>query len=350
MRGDRRPDRPEEVALEIGGNLRKQCVDAPSADELGVEAISFTGSQSGIITNARHNRARIVEVRAFRVLDELDAGKVVIVAGYQGVSYGREITTLGRGGSDTTAVALAARLGADACEIYTDVEGIFTADPRVVPDAQLIPTIGYEEMLELAHQGATVMQTRAVELGWVNDVVIRVRSTFSDHPGTSIQEVSAVELRDKVRAMALDRKTPNDLNAFWMPFTPNRQFKANPRMLVGDIVAEGVETHDQYLRLLRMGCRRMQGYFFARPLPAAAVEALFEHGEHEDLERLSELNLQRGELEDELRANQILYKDHTRQLEATRPTHDEALIHAIDVNRQRVKIWGTARTVSGGPT
>ena len=116
------------------------------------------------------------------------------------------MTTLGRGGSDTTAVALAARLGADACEIYTDVEGIFTADPRVVPDAQLIPTIGYEEMLELAHQGAQVMQTRAVELGWVNDVVIRVRSTFSDHPGTSIQEVSAVELRDKVRAMALDRK------------------------------------------------------------------------------------------------------------------------------------------------
>ena len=96
--------------------------------------------------------------------------------------------------------------GADACEIYTDVEGIFTTDPRVVPDAQLIPTIGYEEMLELAHQGAQVMQTRAVELGWVNDVVIRVRSTFSDHPGTSIQEVSAVELRDKVRAMALDRK------------------------------------------------------------------------------------------------------------------------------------------------
>jgi aspartate kinase len=103
-------------------------------------------------------------------------------------------------------VALAARLKADACEIYTDVEGIYTADPRVVTDAQLIPVIGYEEMLELAHQGAQVMQTRAVELGWVNDVIIRVRSTFSDHPGTSIQEVSAVELRDKVRALALDRK------------------------------------------------------------------------------------------------------------------------------------------------
>jgi len=132
------------------------------------------------------------------------------VAGFQGATGGSfatgEVTTLGRGGSDTTAVALAARLDADACEIYTDVEGIFTADPRVVPEAQLIPTIGYEEMLELAHQGAQVMQTRAVELGWVNDVVIRVRSTFSDHPGTSIQEVSTMELRDKVRAMAVDRK------------------------------------------------------------------------------------------------------------------------------------------------
>ena len=103
-------------------------------------------------------------------------------------------------------MALAARLGADRCEIYTDVEGIFTADPRVVPDARLLPVIGYEEMLELAHQGAQVMQTRAVELGWVNGVVIRVRSTFSDHPGTLIQEDPDMELRDKVRGLALDRK------------------------------------------------------------------------------------------------------------------------------------------------
>jgi len=176
----------------------------------GIEAVSLTGPQAGIRTDTAHGRARIANIDPARIRREIERGRVVIVAGYQGStaeSYDTaEITTLGRGGSDTTAVALAARLGADACEIYTDVEGIFTTDPRVVPDAQLIPTIGYEEMLELAHQGATVMQTRAVELGWVNDVVIRVRSTFSDHPGTSIQEVSAVELRDKVRAMALDRK------------------------------------------------------------------------------------------------------------------------------------------------
>jgi len=176
----------------------------------GIEAVSLTGPQAGIRTDRSHGRARIANIDPARMRREIDRGRVVIVAGFQGStdeSYATaEVTTLGRGGSDTTAVALAARLEADACEIYTDVEGIFTADPRVVPDAQLMPTISYEEMLELAHQGAQIMQTRAVELGWVNDVVIRVRSTFSEHPGTSIQEVTAVELRDKVRAMALDRK------------------------------------------------------------------------------------------------------------------------------------------------
>jgi aspartate kinase len=189
----------------ISGTLVTMALQA-----LGIEAISLTGPQAGIRTDASHGRARIANIDPARMRREIERGRVVIVAGFQGStdeSFATgEVTTLGRGGSDTTAVALAARLGADACEIYTDVEGIFTADPRVVPDAQLIPTIGYEEMLELAHQGAQVMQTRAVELGWVNDVVIRVRSTFSDHPGTSIQEVSAVELRDKVRAMAIDRK------------------------------------------------------------------------------------------------------------------------------------------------
>jgi len=189
----------------ISGTLVTMALQAQ-----GVEAVSLTGPQAGIRTDGSYGRARIANIDPARMQREIERGRVVIVAGFQGSTdeayEAAEVTTLGRGGSDTTAVALAARLGADACEIYTDVEGIFTADPRVVPDAQLIPTIGYEEMLELAHQGAQVMQTRAVELGWVNDVVIKVRSTFSDHPGTSIEEVSAVELRDKVRAMALDRK------------------------------------------------------------------------------------------------------------------------------------------------
>ena len=144
-----------------------------------------------------------------RLVRELDAGRVVIVAGFQGATgegfLESDVTTLGRGGSDTTAVALAARLGADRCEILTDVDGIYTADPRVVPEARLLPVIGYEEMLELAQQGAQVMQTRAVELGWVNGVVIAVRSTFSDHPGTRIREDPLVEQRNKVRGLATDR-------------------------------------------------------------------------------------------------------------------------------------------------
>ena len=136
-------------------------------------------------------------------------GKIVIVAGFQGQSAKAlelaETTTLGRGGSDTTAVALAAALRADRCQIYTDVKGIYTADPRLVPDARQLPVIGYEEMLELAHQGAQVMQVRAVELGWVNDVVIEVLSSFEDAPGTLIKEDPLVEQRNKVRGIAQDR-------------------------------------------------------------------------------------------------------------------------------------------------
>ncbi len=151
---------------------------------------------------------------------EIAAGKVVIVAGFQGMSvnsdgledsdtasdvHAAEITTLGRGGSDTTAVALAAQLQADRCQIYTDVKGIYTADPRIALDASQLPVIGYEEMMELANQGAQVMQVRAVELGWVNDVVIEVLSSFEDAPGTLIKEDPLVEQRNKVRGLAHDR-------------------------------------------------------------------------------------------------------------------------------------------------
>jgi aspartate kinase len=188
---------------------------------VGVPAISLTGPQAGITTDGRYGRARIAGVDPRRVRAELAAGKVVIVAGFQGMSlaplaslegspdasdvHAAEITTLGRGGSDTTAVALAARLVADRCQIYTDVKGIYTADPRLEPDARQLSVIGYEEMLELAHQGAQVMQTRAVELGWVNDVVIEVLSSFEDAPGTLIKEDPLVEQRNKVRAIAHDR-------------------------------------------------------------------------------------------------------------------------------------------------
>ena len=183
---------------------------AMALQSLGVPAISLTGAQAGIRTDSSHGRARIANVDPVRVQDEIAAGKIVIVAGFQGATDEShrtgEVTTLGRGGSDTTAVALAARLGADRCEIYTDVEGIFTTDPRVVPDARLLPVIGYEEMLELAHQGAQVMQTRAVELGWVNGVVIASAPPSPTTPARSSRRLISMELRDKVRGLALDRK------------------------------------------------------------------------------------------------------------------------------------------------
>jgi aspartate kinase len=177
----------------------------------GLAAISLTGAQAGIRTDPSHGRARIANVEPSRVRQEIERGRIVIVAGFQGATdesvFEAETTTLGRGGSDTTAVALAARLNADRCEIFTDVEGIYTADPRVVPTARLLATIGYEEMLELAGQGAQVMQARAVELGWVNGVEIAVRSTFSDHPGTLIREEPVLEPTNKVRGVATDRNT-----------------------------------------------------------------------------------------------------------------------------------------------
>src|SRR5918992_1640713 len=154
----------------------------------GKEAISLTGSQAGIVTDTTHGRARIVEIKARRVLEALEAGKIVIVAGFQGVSTEFDVTTLGRGGSDTTAVALAAALDADACEIYTDVDGVFTADPRIVPSARKLHAVSYEEMLELSASGAKVLMLRSVEYARNYGVLIHVRSTFSHADGTWIRE------------------------------------------------------------------------------------------------------------------------------------------------------------------
>jgi aspartate kinase len=153
--------------------------------ELGGDAISFTGSQSGIITNDRHVDARIIEVRPFRVQDELANGRIVVIAGYQGVSYRREVTTLGRGGSDTTAVAMAAALGAEFCEICSDVDGVYTADPRVVPPAQRIGTLSYEETQELAESGAKVLNAQAVEFAKEKGIAIFARATSSPLPGAN---------------------------------------------------------------------------------------------------------------------------------------------------------------------
>src|SRR5436190_3451029 len=203
------PDPRELDVLLATGEHQSATLLSMALHALGVAAISLTGPQAGITTDGRYGRARIAGIEPRRVRDELEAGKVVIVAGFQGQSSAAveqsEITTLGRGGSDTTAVALAASLGAGRCQIFTDVRGIFTADPRLVVGARQPPRNGYEETLELAHQGAQVMQVRAVELGWVNDVEIEVLSSFEDAPGTIIKEDPFVEQRNKVRGLAHDR-------------------------------------------------------------------------------------------------------------------------------------------------
>ncbi|MBC7229830.1 MAG: aspartate kinase [Actinobacteria bacterium] len=156
--------------------------------ELGYEAISFTGAQVGIVTDGAHTKAKILDVKVGRILDELEKGNIVIVAGFQGVTLDDQITTLGRGGSDTTAVALAAALGAEVCEIYTDVDGVYTADPRLVPEARKLSHLSYEEMLEMAATGAKVLQLRSVEFARNYGVVIHVRSSFSREEGTWISE------------------------------------------------------------------------------------------------------------------------------------------------------------------
>ena len=177
------PDRRELDMLLTAGERISMALLSIAISELGGEAISFTGSQSGITTNDRHVDARIVEVRPIRVQDELARGKIVVIAGYQGVSYRREVTTLGRGGSDTTAVAMAAALGAEYCEICSDVDGVYTADPRVVADARRIGALSYEETQELAESGARVLNAQAVEFAKEKGIAIYARSTASRLPG-----------------------------------------------------------------------------------------------------------------------------------------------------------------------
>jgi aspartate kinase len=173
---------------------RISCALAAMAiKDLGHDAVSLTGSQAGIVTDTLHTKAKIVEVRASRINGALDEDRIVLVAGFQGVSDdSHDVTTLGRGGSDATAVALAAALGADYCEIYTDVPGIFTADPRLVPGAQKLDSVTFEEMLEMASSGARVMMARSIEIARSHTVKLHVRSTFSDEEGTWIREEEAM--------------------------------------------------------------------------------------------------------------------------------------------------------------
>src|ERR687889_2698327 len=180
------PD-PREMDMLLSTGERISCaLCAMAINDLGHRAISLTGSQAGIVTDTSHTKARILDVRADRIRQALDEDNIVLVAGFQGVSTAKDVTTLGRGGSDTTAVALAAAVGADVCEIYTDVDGVFSADPRIVPDARKLHHVSFEEMLEMSASGAGVLQLRSVEYARNHGVRIHCRSSFEDANGTFV--------------------------------------------------------------------------------------------------------------------------------------------------------------------
>ena len=201
-----RPD-PREMDMLLSIGERESCaLCAMAINDLGHRAISLTGSQAGIVTDSSHTKARILDVRADRIRAALEEDSIVLVAGFQGVSTdSHDVTTLGRGGSDTTAVAVAAALGADECEIYTDVEGVFSADPRIVPDARKLSVVSYEEMLEMASSGAKVLQLRSVEYARNHDVRIHCRSSASDGTGTLV--VSEAETMERPLVTAVTHST-----------------------------------------------------------------------------------------------------------------------------------------------
>ncbi len=198
------PEREMDMLLSTGEQISVALL-AMAIHSLGEQAISFTGAQVGILTDSTHTKAKILKISGQRIQEQIQLGKIVIVAGFQGADTNENITTLGRGGSDTTGVALAAALKADSCEIFTDVEGVYTADPRVVKEARKIPIISYDEMLEMASLGAKVMQARSIEMAKKFGVVIHVRSSFSKVDGTIIKEEGA-EMEDVlVRAVTVNK-------------------------------------------------------------------------------------------------------------------------------------------------
>lgn len=215
------PSEREMDMLLATGEQQTIALTAIALHALDIPAVSLTGAQAGIVTDGAHTKAKIQDISPVEVHRLLNDGKIVIVAGFQGLSLSGQITTLGRGGSDLTAIALAAALKADLCQIYTDVDGVYTADPRLVPNARKLQEISYDEMLELAGSGAKVMQLRSVEFAKKFDVVFEVRSSLNDHPGTIVKEESTSMEHVVVRGVSLD-KNQAKLTLFGVPDQPGR--------------------------------------------------------------------------------------------------------------------------------
>ena len=237
--------REYDMLVSVGERISNSLC-AMALHDLGHEAISLTGSQAGILTDTVHGKAKIVEVRAKRINEALDGEKIVLVAGFQGVSSEHEVTTLGRGGSDATAVALAAALGG-ACEIFTDVEGVFTADPRLVPDALKLPKISYEEMLEMAATGARVMMARSIEIARRYGVPLHVRSAFSDTEGTWIGEEDQLMLEKAIVSGVTHDTSEAKATVLGVPDRPGvaaRVFRALADAGVNiDMIVQNVSAH-----------------------------------------------------------------------------------------------------------
>jgi aspartate kinase len=244
------PSERELDMLLATGEQETIALTAMALHGIGVDAVSYTGAQAGIFTDKFHTKAKIKTINAKPIEKDLKAGKVVIVAGFQGINDDGQITTLGRGGSDLTAIALAAALHADKCEIYTDVDGVYTADPRVVKTARMLPEISYDEMLELASLGSKVMQTRSVEFAKKYGVVFEVRSSFNQNPGTIVKEEVAYMEKVVVRGVAVDKDQAKVIvsNVPDKPGSAAKVFRAlsdsniNVDMIVQNVGQQGVAT------------------------------------------------------------------------------------------------------------
>lgn len=229
---DKPKEREMDALLSTGEQVSISLL-AIAIENLGHKVISLTGAQCGIMTSNKHYKARINEINTQRIKNELRQGKIVIVAGFQGVNEEKDVTTLGRGGSDTTAVALAAALKAKCCQIFTDVDGVYTADPRIVPDAKLISTISYDEILELASLGVKVLHPRAVELAGNYKVPLEVRSSFNENEGTLIKEDVQME-KVLIRGISLDENI-GKISVLEVPDQPGIAFKLFSSLASSDI-------------------------------------------------------------------------------------------------------------------
>jgi len=240
------PDREMDMLMSSGEQI-SMAVLSMAIQAMGCDSISLTGPQAEIITDSSHRRARIVDIKATRVKQELEKGRIVIVAGFQGISGDSEITTLGRGGSDTTAVALAYALKADICEIYTDVPGVFTADPRIVKNARKMDEISFEEMLELASMGAKVLNARSVEMASKYGVVLKVGLAHEDIPGTIIKKEDSSMEQVLVRGIAHDqdqvkvtvRRVPDQPGIAAKIFSPLNEMGVNVDMIIQNVSEDG---------------------------------------------------------------------------------------------------------------